>query len=39
MEAELFAKSASIDKLLTMMRQLSARGEDLADNDELAVSD
>ncbi|KAK4049882.1 hypothetical protein OIO90_005271 [Microbotryomycetes sp. JL221] len=35
-EAELFAKAASIDKLLVMMRNLSARGEDLTDNDELA---
>ena len=38
MEAELFAKSASIDKLLALMRNLSARGENLTDNDELAVS-
>ncbi|ORY69428.1 hypothetical protein BCR35DRAFT_308005 [Leucosporidium creatinivorum] len=36
MEAELFAKSASIDQLLTMMRNVSARGESMADNDELA---
>ncbi|KAK4050243.1 hypothetical protein OIV83_003564 [Microbotryomycetes sp. JL201] len=36
MEAEIFAKAASIDKLLAMMRNLSARGEDLADNEELA---
>ncbi|KAM0786298.1 hypothetical protein ACM66B_001776 [Microbotryomycetes sp. NB124-2] len=35
-EAEIFAKAASIDKLLAMMRNLSARGEDLADNEELA---
>lgn len=38
MEAELFAKSASIDQLLTLMKNSSARGENLADNDELAVS-
>ncbi|GAA5893853.1 hypothetical protein JCM5296_004619 [Sporobolomyces johnsonii] len=34
-EAEIFAQVAMVDKLLDLMRSLSARGEDFADNDEL----
>ncbi|GAA5973824.1 hypothetical protein JCM21900_005647 [Sporobolomyces salmonicolor] len=34
-EAEIFAQAAMVDRLLDLMRALSARGEDFADNDEL----
>ncbi|CEQ41504.1 SPOSA6832_03237, partial [Sporobolomyces salmonicolor] len=36
-EAEIFAQAAMVDRLLDLMRALSARGEDFADNDELTV--
>ncbi|SCV74885.1 BQ2448_7914 [Microbotryum intermedium] len=35
LEAELFAQSAKIDRLLNMMRSLSSRGENVAENEEL----
>ncbi|SGZ20861.1 BQ5605_C021g09307 [Microbotryum silenes-dioicae] len=35
LEAELFAQSANIDRLLNMMRTLSSRGENVAENEEL----
>ncbi|GAA5912401.1 hypothetical protein JCM8208_005156 [Rhodotorula glutinis] len=34
-EAEIFAQAAAVDKLLALMHQLRARGEDFADNEEL----
>ena len=37
MEAQLFAQSASIDKLLNMMRSLDTQKENLAENEELLV--
>lgn len=37
MEAQLFAQSSSIDSLLSMMRGLEGRNEDISDNDELQV--
>lgn len=37
MEAQLFAQSASIDKLLSMMRSLDTQKENLAENEELLV--
>lgn len=36
-EAEVFAQAAAVDKLLALMHQLRARGEDFADNEELTV--
>lgn len=38
MEAQLFAQSASIDKLLNMMRSLDPTSQNLAQNEELLVS-
>lgn len=37
MEAQLFAQSSSIDSLLSMMRNLEGKNQDIADNDELQV--
>ncbi|TNY20774.1 hypothetical protein DMC30DRAFT_396821 [Rhodotorula diobovata] len=34
-EADIFAQAAAVDKLLALMHQLRARGEDFADNEEL----
>ncbi|KPV74154.1 uncharacterized protein RHOBADRAFT_54012 [Rhodotorula graminis WP1] len=34
-EAEILAQAAAVDKLLALMHQLRARGEDFADNEEL----
>lgn len=36
-EADIFAQAAAVDKLLALMHQLRARGEDFADNEELTV--
>lgn len=36
-EAALFAQSASIDKLLNMMRSLEGQSENLAENEDLLV--
>lgn len=38
MEGEVFAQAAAIDRLLSLMHTLRARGEDFADNEELTVS-
>lgn len=37
MEGEVFAQAAAIDRLLSLMHTLRARGEDFADNEELTV--
>lgn len=38
MEGEVFSQAAAIDRLLSLMHTLRARGEDFADNEELTVS-
>lgn len=37
MESSLFAQSASIDKLLHMMRTIDTQSENVAENEELLV--